>query len=72
MVGDVGSSDFVVQEVNEPPWVQLVIRAVNCVQSTLNKVVVFFRKMGHIDFGMLEPIFFKEMILSATVVEDKS
>jgi hypothetical protein len=42
------------------------------VQSTLNKVVVFFRKMGHIDFGMLEPIFFKEMILSATVVEDKS
>ena len=40
MVGDMGSSDFVVQEVNESPWVHLVIRAVNCVQSTLNKAVV--------------------------------
>ena len=67
-----GSPDFVVQEVNESPWVHLVIGAVNCVQSTLNKAVVVFRKMGHIDVRMLKPIFFKGMTSSASVVYDQS
>lgn len=66
------SSDSVVQEINDSPWVQLVIGAVNCVQSTLNEAVVVFRKMGHIDVRMLEPILFKEMSLLAKVVYDQS
>jgi hypothetical protein len=73
MVGDMGSSDFVVQEVNESPWIHLVVGAVNCVQSTLNEAVVVFRKMRHIDIRMLEPIIFKQkMIWSAKVVYDQS
>ena len=56
MVRDVCGTNLVVQEVDESPRVELVVRAIDCVQSTLDERVVVGGKVGNIDIRVLEPI----------------
>ena len=63
-MGDVSASNFVVKEVNGTPWIQFVVWAVNCVEGTLDEVVVIIGKVWDIDVSVLEPtlIFMKRLI----------
>lgn len=58
VMGNVSTSNFVVEEVNGSPWVQFVVWAVNCVEGTLHEVVIFIGKVWDINVGVLEPSFF--------------
>jgi uncharacterized protein (DUF983 family) len=59
VMGNVGTSNFVVKEVNDPPWVHFVVWAINCVEGTLDEVVIFIGKVWDINVGVLEPRFYK-------------
>ncbi len=72
-MGDVSASNFVVEEVNNTPWVQFVIWAVDCVEGTLDEVVIVIGKVWDINVSVLEPIliYMKRMEIEATRYEDK-
>ena len=44
-----------VQKVNKSPWIELIVRTVDCVQSSLYKVVFVVGKVRNIDVRVLEP-----------------
>ena len=60
MMGDVSCSDLVVQEINDPPGIELVIRPINRVQGALDKIVVVIRKMRHVSVRVLQPVVAKQ------------
>ena len=56
VMSHVGTSNFVVKEVNESPWIHFVVWTVNCVESTLHEVMIVIGKVWDINISMLEPI----------------
>lgn len=56
VVGHVGGADFVMQKVNDSPWVELVVGSINGVKSTLDKVVVVLGKVWDVNVGVLQPL----------------
>ena len=56
VMGDVSASNFVVKEVNGTPWIQFVVWTVNCVEGTLDEVVIIIGKVWDIDVSVLEPL----------------
>ena len=59
MVGNVRSTNLVVQKVNESPRIELVVGAIDCVQGTLYVGVVVMGKVRNIDVRVLEPAKFE-------------
>lgn len=55
MVGNMGCTNLVVQKVNETKRIELVVRTIDCVQSSLYKVVFVVGKVRNVNIGMLEP-----------------
>ncbi len=55
MVGNMCCTNFVVQKVNKSPWIELIVRTIDCVQSSLYKVVFVVGKVRNIDVRVLEP-----------------
>ena len=55
VMSDVSASNFVVKEVNGTPWIQFVVWAINCVEGTLDEVVIIIGKVWDIDVCVLEP-----------------
>lgn len=49
------SANLVVKEVDDSPWVQLVVWSIDCMKRTLHEVVVVFRKMRYIHIRVLQP-----------------
>ena len=49
-------TNFVVKEVNGTPRIKFVIRTINCVEGTLDEVVVTISKMWNIYICVLEPV----------------
>ena len=58
VMSDVGASNFVVKEVNGTPWIQFVVWAINCVEGTLDEVVIIVGKVWDIDVCVLEPLLY--------------
>ena len=56
VMGNVSGTDLVVQKVDQTPRVHLVIGTVDCVERTLDKAMVVFRKVRHINVGVLQPV----------------
>lgn len=54
---DMSRSDLMMQEINQPEWIQFVVRTIDRVKCTLHKVMIIFRKMRNINISMLKPFF---------------
>jgi hypothetical protein len=72
-MGNMGASNFVVEEVDESPRIHFVIWAVDCVEGTLDEVVICIGKVWDVNIGVLEPVYFanKKYMLSIYVFEIK-
>jgi hypothetical protein len=57
VVGHVGRSNLVVQEINGTKRVEFVIGTIDSMQSSLYKIVVALRIVWNIDIGVLKPVF---------------
>ena len=53
---NVSCANFVVKEVNGSPRIKFVIRTINCMEGTLDEVVVTISKMWNIYICVLEPV----------------
>lgn len=59
-MSDVSASNLVVEEVNDTPWVQFVVWAVDGVECSLDKVVVIVGEVWDVHVSVLEPVGFDE------------
>jgi hypothetical protein len=55
VVRNVRRSDLVMEEVDDAPRVELVVRAVDGVEGALDEVVIAVSEMRNVDVGVLEP-----------------
>jgi hypothetical protein len=57
MMGDVGRSNLVMQEINRTPRIHFIVGTINGVQGSLDKVVVVFGKVRNVDICVLKPLY---------------
>lgn len=56
VMGHVRRSDLVMEEVDDAPRIELVVRPVDGVERSLDEVVILVGEMRHVDVGVLEPV----------------
>jgi ethanolamine utilization microcompartment shell protein EutS len=49
------ASDFVVEEIDKTPGVKFVVGTVDCVECSLDEVVVVVGEVWNVNVGVLEP-----------------
>ncbi len=51
-------ANLVMEEVDDTPWIELVVGTVDGVERPLHKVMIVIRKMWYINICVLKPVIF--------------